>query len=716
MYIIFNNSRQFTCSSITFNLAIPPLAVVTYPPMQERKSTSVLNSHHLKSLKQREYYKNLVDTVIELININDHDSLAYLARTVGIPPQLRHLVWPLLLKYHPMCISPNIISNIVSFDSSSNNYIIIDNQNISEKTKKNVNLNNIHQQNNNDENINLEKLISNDLKKYFHSRTQHSNVIVKDKKIVSSSTPFSSATNSSPMISSSSSSSSIYSSSSSSSSSSSTSISAASKDYGSTNIINNLIPPNNPTVADELEIVELLKSSILNFLKKWGKIFKYESGLTWIALGLAEWLSPLQTFNNDSLGPIVLSGKRHSPPKNNSAKTSHDDNDTATALNASITTANTSDDSSKFNASNSLSYLYKEYPLPKEIQSKLDIKNLKFFKFEELLERLYLVLLHQPDIELAQSQIIKNFPTVTRKNFNNYYFPILSGGDLSFKFQVFFKIFQSTLPELYQPLNEESSLQPHSPKTSWLYWWIKCCGSRSLHKQDRGRIWDILLGWRPESTDGMNSINFFLNYNANYKNFNHLYNNIDPPGLALLVKNGLLHKLNDNDPFWFPDLDSVPLGSKEFSSDFNVLKELLARNKYDTKMDTNGNSHYNLTSKDEFKLPSSLIDPHIQIIFIYISILQYSEFKLLEFEEAEILEFLNNLPMLSKFDDLNYKGLYNSDKNSKSRSNSTSHMLIELGNDAKASNSFNNLLNIAGDIWRKWLWEELEETLNTEAD
>lgn len=237
----------------------------------------------------------------------------------------------------------------------------------------------------------------------------------------------------------------------------------------------------------------------------------------------------------------------------------------------------------------------------------------------------------------------------------------------------------------------------------------------------------------------MNTINFFLNYND--KQIEHLYH--DTPQCdneQYWMKDWIA--LYHNDPFWFPDLDSMELGSKKFPYDYCVFKELLLRNKYgDTQNKGQANdtaSSSNSDSNDgrdggnpELKLPFSSIDPHMQLIFIFIAILQFNEFKLLEFEEAEISEFLNNVPLLTKFDDSSYKKLYeNTDSNISSpptsptisttsslQSNpnssvhiSNSHMLIEVGNDAKASHCFDDLLNMAGDIWRKWLWRELEES------
>lgn len=93
--------------------------------MHDKKSP-MANSHYLKNLKQQFRNKNLIETTIHLVKCNDHDSLAFLARTYGVPPQLRHVVWPILLKYHPMCISPNITSNTISWDPITNDFILND--------------------------------------------------------------------------------------------------------------------------------------------------------------------------------------------------------------------------------------------------------------------------------------------------------------------------------------------------------------------------------------------------------------------------------------------------------------------------------------------------------------------------------------------------------------------------------------------------------------
>ncbi|SCU84855.1 LAFA_0D12420g1_1 [Lachancea sp. 'fantastica'] len=556
---------------------------------------TLVHSHiHWRNEKRKIWQRELVSKVVALLRAEDHDSLALIARTTGIPPQLRKNVWPVLLKYHPMVISPNIMSNTLVWDSQNQNW-------------------RYHPETRNSEEI--EHLIVHDLSKYFHRRGPAGN-----KNHITNS--------------------------------------GSSSQFA-----------NEPTTLsnEELRSIECLKSCICQFLKKWSQFFKYESGLAWIALALAEWY-PFDACNS------ILPGKRHGPPVN----------------------------------------LYDEYYLPEHIRNQ--IPDRVEFTFNDLYERLVLVILHSPDVPKAE-RLAENESDVTSQ-----YYPVISGGDLAFQCQLFFKVFSIVLPELYQPVSDEESLRP-SKKTNWMYWWFKCSGARALHKQDRGRIWDTFLGWRPHPR----SLNFYLNYNN--KIFGHLYSQTTSPNLDSEFLNKICKY--GHDAFWFPDLEVLHLGSSELKCDFQVLSELVRRNKYGSSDDeleiaTKSNSEApSPESQAGVSIPFSLLDPHIQLVFIYMAILQQHEFKLLEFEESEISEFFNNVPSLSRADDHNYRNLYGNDLDSRSVSSSeaesedfskrpqsnssTPHMLIEVGDDDKTANTFDELYNLAGDTWRKWVWRELED-------
>ncbi|CCH62011.1 hypothetical protein TBLA_0G00620 [Henningerozyma blattae CBS 6284] len=635
---------------------------------------------HLKHIKQHHRNRELLDLVVDLINVNDHNTLAYLARTTGIPPQLRHIVWPILLKYHPMCISPNVIPNTLFWDNNAHCYMPkksnltnIQNNTSSSSSVKSNNQNRTANGINDEKS--LEDLIMKDLRKYFHIRKIHP----KEEPITNT-----------------------------------ISNDSTKPSQTSSSVYTTVISP-----VDE-KVLNLLLDAILSFLNKWSRICRYECGLSWIAIGLAEWFSLSPILINNS--PMILTASKRAHRPSFSSESS-----------SSSSTSNISP-SIENQTSQFLTPLYNEYPLPESLKSKLKpiLSSNPLFSFNDMFERLVLVIFHCPDLEIAQSGFLSSSSSLSTSGINNY-FPIISGGDTSFQQQLFFKVFSSMLPELYQPLSEETSLQ-HSGSRNWIYWWMKCSGAKVLHKQDRARIWDLLLGWRPYPN--MTSINFFLNYNS--KKFDQLYNK--NPKIEInedLFSNEYFH----NDTFWFPDLNTIPLGSKNFESDYNVFQEIVRRNKCDATNDSlikKEISDINVDIQVEKpEIPFSLLDPHVQLIFIYVAMFQHFEFKLLEFEDTEITEFLNNVPIITKADNISFKSmtdtesisdqsnveststtttspsspsLSQSPSNGYAATSNNNHMLIELGNDGKSSHSFNDILNMAGDIWRKWMWKELQDT------
>ncbi|AGO13334.1 AaceriAFR192Wp [[Ashbya] aceris (nom. inval.)] len=545
---------------------------------------------------QQQWYRELVNKVIQLLQQNDHDSLALIARNCGIPPQLRHLVWPLLLKYHPFVISPSILSNTLIFDKTEDKWVY----ECETRARRDV-----------------EQMVMHDLQKFFVNKRSDQHMPLPDIE----------------------------------------------------------------------QHMCFLRDTIMRFLDKWARVFKYEVALAWIAIGLAEWV-PIDVWGESAAGGDGVSPEDMALPKGRST-----DVPVLQGKRHHIT----------------IRSLYKEYPLPRELSSRLPKRCFNFF---DTFERLVLVILHCPDVTRTKMKVA---------NGRNY--PFISGGDVLFQTQLFFKIFQMTLPELYQPFTDEESLQS-SRKADWIYWWFKACGAKVMHKQDRAHLWDVLLGWRPHPS----TLNFYLNYNN--KSFAHLYNtklNLDLQFFHKVCKHG-------NDHFWFPDLDTLPLGSPGLETDCQVVNELIRHNSYESKdastpgtpvktiqASSNYRSPIRPSPKYQKDIPFSLIDPHVQLIFIYIAILQQNEFKLLEFEEAEITEFLTKVPLLSKTDDYSYKRLYDEDstslsstdtedsQNSSSRPSTSSHMMIEVGNDDKIANTFDDLSQLAGDIWRKWMWFEFEE-------
>ncbi|CCH42242.1 hypothetical protein BN7_1786 [Wickerhamomyces ciferrii] len=495
--------------------------------------------------------KNLIQLCNQFIKENNHLGLSLIARQKGIPPQLRHKVWPILLKYHPYVINPYLTSNV---DDDSQSEI-------------------------------PEGKIKHELLKYFRIRN--------------------------------------------------------SKDQDSNN--SGSSSPDQTTSPLEEEIIRILEFAIIKFFKKWGKIIKYDSGFTWIALGLAEWFPPIP--NSD----YILTG-RDSLNKEDSI------NKHVTQLSNLYPSFLNKDDFDSFSLDNgNHDYLTNDSASDKSQETTTSSTTTQqqqhtttnSMTFAEVYERLVLVLLHsnENDDEMDQvvnrpdDQIEENTVDLISSNKLNMMELVFKSGNIESRISFFLLAFAKLLPELYKGFSEEEILNSNSNKNNqWLTWWLKYCGAKVLNKFDRGRLWDLLLGFRLSYT------NFGAKYYDNpklLKRFKKFYNDDD------LKFDNELDVVFNTDSFWYkPSTDT----------------------------------------KNELKW--SQIDYQIQLVFIYISILQKNEHKLLEFDQFEIQEFLN------KVKNNGYK-----DKNNEN-------------NDLSLNDEFDKILNEAGELWRNWLWNEIRDEIN----
>jgi hypothetical protein len=266
--------------------------------------------------------------------------------------------------------------------------------------------------------------------------------------------------------------------------------------------------------------------------------------------------------------------------------------------------------------------------------------------FSEVYERLILVLLHsrEEDAETMQRRDSMDTTTGTRtitelisSNSLNQQELLFKSGKIDTRVSFFLVAFAKLLPELYISLSEDDMLNNNSNKNNkWLTWWLKYCGAKVLNKFDRGRIWDSLLGFRYHYSAYVDELS------ANpklLKRFKKLYDfdlNFDTQGLDL-----------SSDIFWYKP------------------------------------------SEDSDALKWSQIDYQLQLVFIFVSVLQKNESKLLEFDQFEINEFLNKLPLNIKDSDMNL-----------------------LQNSGFYYNDFDKILKDAGELWRNWLWNEIRDEIN----
>lgn len=460
-------------------------------------------------------------------------------------------------------------------------------------------------------------------------------------------------------------------------------------------------------------VFEILQNSILKFILKWGKIIKYDSALTWIALGLAEWFPPIPKTS------WVLVGRDLSSQDNNSIK------------DLFIDYSNYIDNIPGLN----------EY-----LQTLIDDEIISNMSFHDVYERLVLVLLHCPSNKLdfkktsgsgsgsgstensrsrtnssngdtdgsssdSSSRHDNHKNTLTTETFINL---PMNGGSIEERVTYFIYIFRKLLPELSDYFNEEQILNKFgSNDDEWLIWWLKYCGSKVWSRLDRGKIWDLLIGFK---------------FRTNGKNYNE----------SLQLDLNLLNKLGNNDNFWSLNFDSIN------SSSFMDLSNLTI----DKDQEDN----------EEVEIPFPQINPHIQLIFITLALLKSKEHTLIELDQHEIRQYLSRLPtnsynLTNKYhifkQKIDKKREEQSSKSSRSSTINDIHSSVgvrpqsptvtdEKAIDQKAidhsppsnysispdSNHHNiisndsinnhsidfmdNIINEAGELWRQWLWLEQE--------
>ncbi|KAM9938111.1 hypothetical protein OXX80_002374 [Metschnikowia pulcherrima] len=377
-----------------------------------------------------------------------------------------------------------------------------------------------------------------------------------------------------------------------------------------------------PLSQTESQLFDIVENAVFKFVVKWGKIIRYDSALTWIALGLAEWFPPITHT------PWVLLGREVSSEQHTCIGSLFDD--------------------------------YEEYIESHEnLRQSLDsmVNDEANMRFHEVYERLALVLLHSPE---AANKRMKS------ENFkiDKSTLPV-SGGTIEERVSFFIYVFQRMLPELSQYFQEEEILNKFgSHDDEWVLWWLKYCGSKVWARVDRGRVWDLIIGWRPQSRKAE----------------------------KLVLSDSVLAKLGP-DAFWSVDYEEEPVLVKgdSFSDLIN-----------DLHIDKTPPSSPSLESQqsDDVKntIPFCKVDPHIELLFVALSLLKAKENTLVELDQHEIRTFLSRLPAKSyKLSDK-----YKQYQEQKDRQRGSVHSDHGLRYDYMDS-----IIYEAGELWRKWLWSEV---------
>lgn len=409
-----------------------------------------------------------------------------------------------------------------------------------------------------------------------------------------------------------------------------------------------------PLSKTELQLFDILENSVFKFVLKWGKIIKYDSALTWIALGLAEWFPPIPHT------PWVLLGRAVS--------------------------------SEEHSCVGSVLLEYSQYieiipELDLDIHLLLADESTSSLTYPEAYERLALVLMHSP--EGANKRTHNGSSTKIDKST----LPLV-GGTIEERVSFFIYVFQKLLPELSDHFQEEQILNKFGlHDDEWVLWWLKYCGSKVWSRVDRGRIWDLMLGWRPKSKKAELDSNYYV----------HKLNTSDEIIEAL-----------GPDAFWSVDYEEdVPRdltrndSFKDLMSGLHIDNADKRSSTYSTPSLTTSNSLLTPNSEVCPELPRAAIpfcklDPHMELLFVSLSLIKAKENTLLELDQHEIRTYLSRLPAKSSKLSDKYKQYQEQKDKEKGFVNNDHGLMYDY---------MDKIIHEAGELWRKWLWSELNDDL-----
>jgi hypothetical protein len=654
----------------------------------------------------------LIELCSQFLKTQNITGLAMIARQSGLPPHLRCKIWPILLKYHPFVQDPYIEIDIdddneedeeyddadedEDEDDASDNEDFKDNRNKDDENRKNKTNNNKSNNNytNNADDDNTNKETNN------HENTQNNYKIpIKEikfdlKKYLRSSERYI------PKV--------------------------------LTNEIKDLF-------EIQYKIFDVIEHAIIKFLKKWGSIIHYNSGLTWIALGLAEWIPPL--INSQ----FVLCG-RDDVAKNGTKLRNINDSYFEKLNNSNLTSESSSIFESPFSSS-------PDSFTPLASLANTPTKGFKSMSFAEVYERMVLVILHTPDPSNIEKLEISKKISISKELKQLSLLPY-TGGTISDRISFFLFSMRKLLPELHNYLSEEDCLNG-----DWMLWWLKYAGSKVWSRYDRGRTWDLLLGYR-----------------TNYKNFEsnmkELYE-LTPEQIRLLGQDifwNPMDNLNDDDDGG--KNDDVIVDNDDNNEDYNnnnstindereiyrdkhdrslSVLTIMSKNTID-KTPTLGSlslnspkTPLNLNIDDEIEpiseLPFSKIHPHVELIFISLAFLKSKEFTITELDQSEIKTLFGRLSSL-KTDSgemSSFVGTKDENKQLNNNGNNTSNTNIIIdnrinnsinvadgldnaninhetmvNNSRKSNRDIENIIIEAGELWRRFLYINMMEETDIE--
>ncbi|KAA8915666.1 hypothetical protein TRICI_002178 [Trichomonascus ciferrii] len=337
-------------------------------------SGSTTYSPTMSSSRFKHYLKPTVSDSPELVSLcqqyiedKDVEGLARLARNRGLPPDLRQYAWPLLLENHPYVLEPNIIPEFPTQPVS-------------------------------DEIIPVRR-VRNDISRYrrrLKPMIRYNNNFQISSNQSARSTPLSTSP-SSPT-------------------SATANGTVTPKRVGEVDDTAALSEYLSESLEDQR--FNVIQEAIETFLGKWGKLIPYESGITWVAFALADWVNPVYEMKKSS---------------------------TSNASTPEMTPVSEWEPG---------------------------------FSFSTVFEHFMLVMFHSP-----------------KPKGDGPYGPCDS--PITDRISSFLSVFRKMLPEISAHFDEEDVLS-NIGGDEWLIWWIKWLGAKVWNLNDRARVWDMYLGWRPD--------------------------------------------------------------------------------------------------------------------------------------------------------------------------------------------------------------------------
>lgn len=636
-----SSSSSISSSSTQTNGAGEKLSMT-----QSTKSTMKKTSDDYKP--SFHYDSQVLEALIHYLETKNQTGLALIARQKGIPPFLRFQVWPTLLKYHPFVRAPFITPNRNKPKSTKKNSQ--DDSSGNEESLKSPKSggSSLNNSDNDDMDDYLKLKIMKDLAryshKYYHYRPSNNAAVPQNQYTITTASP---TTNGSTTA----------------ATSTSPSETSSPKLVLKSEFADDPPPitSNAPNFEEiELQIFTILQNSIHKFISKWGKIISYDSSLTWMALNLAEWFPPIANTS------WVLIGRDAKTGSGGQHVHSHvsEDNDHHGNSRRGKNVMDLLDDYSN--------YINNVPDLQQRMQELVAQGSL--LTFYEVYERLSLVLLHLPETRHDSSNNNLGEFKVPKK-VNKTSLPV-TGGTIEERVLFFVYCLRNLLPELSQFFQEEQILKKFGPgEDEWLLWWLKYTTTKCWSKYDRGRIWDLMFGWRAKNPKKSNS--YYLEKLAG-------------PSLDFIDKLG-------PDVFWVPRTDA----NAGVDDETDTLKE---KDQQQFTPVSSGENGLGLSCKDEEIVPYSHIDPHIEVVFISIAMLKAVENTLVELDQHEIRQYLSRLPSKSYA----VKSRRNKMTNDVNNGDAVKSGSI-ISNDSPEVHRvdyIDNIINEAGEMWRKWLYLE----------